>query len=173
MCICEYIYTHVKTVYVTRRNNNMCFSQGCEIPMERSACCRVKAHGPCSIREAKLPGRWPTFWDCKHFLTCVGDRRVTKYPSTEWLYSGYKPALDAKAAPMSPVVFPGHTTQVSTPFIPDSTYYSGETKQVLSMWWLRCGEALASLEHIYQLAIKMGWSFCQSSPPSLLSTRLL
>ncbi|KAK2523270.1 Gdnf [Columba guinea] len=67
----------------------------------------------------------------------------------------YKPALDAKAAPMSPVVFPGHTTQVSTPFIPNSTYYSGETKQVLSMWWLRCGEALASLEHIYQLAIKM------------------
>jgi len=71
------------------------------------------------------------------------------------------------------VVFPGHTAQRSTPVTPSSTYHSAETKQALSTWWLWCRDASASLEHIYQVSVRMGWSYCQSSPPSLLSSSLL
>lgn len=46
MCVCvntTHIYTHTQTVYVMGRDDNTCFSQGCEIPTERSACCTVKS----------------------------------------------------------------------------------------------------------------------------------
>lgn len=71
------------------------------------------------------------------------------------------------------VVFPGHADRLSTPSTTSSSSHSAETKQVLSMLWLWCRKASASLEHIYQVPIRMGWSCCQSSPPSLLSISLL
>lgn len=74
---------------------------------------------------------------------------------------------------MHPVVFPGHTTWLSTLFTPHSSCHSRETKEVFSMWWLWCRVVLASLEHFNQKPIRMVWSCCQPPPSSLLFTRLL
>lgn len=87
------------------------------------------------------------------------------------LCSAYKPLLHAKAAPMSVLMFPHHSS-AQHPHSPSRAYNNAETKQVLSMWCLCCREVSASLEHIYQVPIRMGTPCSQSSPPSLLSISL-
>lgn len=41
----------MQIVYVTGRDNNMCFSQGCEIPMESSVCCTVRVSAVHAVLE--------------------------------------------------------------------------------------------------------------------------
>lgn len=107
VCVCAneaYIHTHAKCVSAPCR--------GVKSPQHTLSAARSSQHSPCSLREAKM------LWDYKHFLNNFADRRVTKYPCIKQLFSAYKPALHAKAAPMSVLMFPGHSSAQLPPLPP-------------------------------------------------------